>query len=62
MADTKNCRPRIIVGLLAVGLVAACGDNPGGNVGGAPAVALDRNVLTGPVSDISNCSRFPSRC
>lgn len=62
MADTTTSRLRITLVLVALGALAACGNNFGATNAGGSQVALDRNVVTGPVSDISHCSRFPSRC
>jgi hypothetical protein len=63
---------RLVLGLAALAAVAACGDNLGeqavfgAGAGGASAVALDVNVLTGAAvgaaANIAYCSRYPSRC
>lgn len=57
-------RLHLALGLAASVLLAACGDNLRGNAPGGrdPAVALDRNIVTGPMADIAGCGRYPSRC
>ncbi len=68
----RTRRFRIAAGLATVAALAACGDNLGeqaaigAGAGGAAAVALDANILTGAAvgvaSNIAYCSRYPSRC
>lgn len=64
MPRPRTHRTPLAIGLVAAALLAGCGDNPGGQPpsGERPAVALDRNLVTGPSSDIAMCSRYPARC
>lgn len=72
MVRQSPIRIRFAFGLVVAALLGACGDNLGeqaligAGAGGAAAVALDGNPVTGAAvgvaTNIAYCSRYPSRC